>query len=521
MMQAMSSVSFLLVDDLEENLLSLEALLRRGGLSILKARSGDEALELLLTHDVALALIDVQMPGLNGFELAELMRGNERTRRVPIIFVTAGSADHQRRFRGYEAGAVDFIYKPIEPDILRSKADVFYELYRQRQQIAAQRDELEAHAEALRIVDRRKDEFLATLAHELRNPLAPLRHGLDILRRRPDSDDAVTIRDMMDRQLIHLVRLIDDLLDVSRVTQGKIVLLREKIQVADVVRAAVESSQPLIESSGHSLTVDMPSDPIWLDADLTRLAQVIGNLLNNAAKYTQERGQIRVAVRADDNDAVIIVSDNGIGIAPDMQAEVFELFAQVDSRSDRARGGLGIGLALVKQLVTMHGGTVKAESGGVGRGSVFSVRVPRVDGPKQPAEAQEQVVRAPMARPLKVLVVDDTVEVAQTVGWMLEEIGHDYHLVHDGRRALEVARGYQPDAILLDIGLPYMDGYAVCRQLRSDQQFGNTLIIAATGWGQDRDKALATEAGFDRHLVKPVALEDLERILAGAITAAR
>ena len=229
------------------------------------------------------------MPGLNGFELAELMRGNERTRRVPIIFVTAGNADSQRRFRGYEAGAVDFIHKPIEPDILRSKADVFFELYRQRQQIAAQRDELKARSEALKEADRRKDEFLATLAHELRNPLAPLRHGLDILRRSPDSDDAAEIREMMDRQLVHLVRLIDDLLDVSRVSQGKIELRKERIQAADVVRSAVESSRPLIDSAGHSLTVDMPTEPIWLDADLTRLAQVVGNLLNNAAKYTPER----------------------------------------------------------------------------------------------------------------------------------------------------------------------------------------------------------------------------------------
>jgi response regulator RpfG family c-di-GMP phosphodiesterase len=236
---------FLLVDDLEENLLSLEALLRRDGLVLLKAHSGDEALELLLQNDVALALVDVQMPGLNGFELAELMRGNERTRRVPIIFVTAGNADSQRRFRGYEAGAVDFIHKPIESDILRSKADVFFELYRQRQQIAIQRDELKAHSDALEEADRRKDEFLATLAHELRNPLAPVRHGLDILRKSPDSAEAPEIREMMHRQLVHLVRLIDDLLDVSRVSQGKIELRKKTIQAAEVIRSALESSRPI------------------------------------------------------------------------------------------------------------------------------------------------------------------------------------------------------------------------------------------------------------------------------------
>jgi signal transduction histidine kinase len=511
----MVPVHFLLVDDLEENLLSLEALLRRDGLVLLKARSGDEALELLLTHDVALALVDVQMPGLNGFELAELMRGNERTRLVPIIFVTAGNADSQRRFRGYEAGAVDFIHKPVEPDILRSKADVFFELYRQRQQIAVQRDELKANADALKEADRRKDEFLATLAHELRNPLAPLRHGLDILRKSPNSEDAVEIREMMDRQLIHLVRLIDDLLDVSRVSQGKIELRKERIQAADVIRSALESSRPLIDSAGHSLTIDLPPEPIWLDADLTRLAQIIGNLLNNAAKYTPEGGRLGLTLRADGDDAVIAVSDNGLGIPADMQSKVFQLFAQVENHTDRARGGLGIGLALVKQLVAMHDGSVDAQSAGTDQGSVFTVRIPLAVGDIETQSEIEEVPAQPApANPLKVLVIDDNVAVAQTVGWMLEEIGHQYHLVHDGRQALQAAREFRPDAILLDIGLPVMDGYAVCRAFRQDDLFKDALIIAQTGWGQQRDKTLASEAGFDHHLVKPVAYDDLERLLA-------
>jgi len=511
----MGPVSFLLVDDLEENLISLEALLRRDGLVILKARSGDEALELLLAHDVALALIDVQMPGLNGFELAELLRGNERTRRIPIIFVTAGSADRQRRFRGYEAGAVDFIYKPIEADILRSKADVFFELYRQRQQIAAQRDELRLQADALTAADRRKDEFLATLAHELRNPLAPLRHGLDLLRRRPDGHDASSIRDMMDRQLVHMVHLIDDLLDISRVTQGKIVLRKDRIGLREIVHTAVEASRPLIDSAKHELTVEIPTEPIWVDADATRLAQVIGNLLNNAAKYTQEGGKILVTAQAEDENVLVTVSDSGIGIATEMLGEVFQLFSQVDSRSDRARGGLGIGLALVKQLVTMHGGTVSAHSQGVGRGSAFTVQLPRAAPPTEAIEAHDEPALLAVPRRLRVLVVDDMVEVAQTVGWMLEDIGHDYELVHDGREAQKAALAYQPDVILLDIGLPFMDGYAVCRELRANDQFKKTPIIAQTGWGQQKDKALASEAGFDRHLVKPVAIEDLERVLAG------
>lgn len=515
MTEIMKPVYFLLVDDLEENLLSLEALLRRDGLVLLKARSGDEALELLLKNDVALALIDVQMPGLNGFELAELMRGSERTRRVPIIFVTAGNADSPRRFRGYEAGAVDFIYKPIEADILRSKAEVFFELYRQRQQIAVQRDELKAHSDALEEGDRRKDEFLATLAHELRNPLAPLRHGLDILRKNPDSEAAADIREMMDRQLVHLVRLIDDLLDVSRVSQGKIELRKERIQAADVIRSALETNRPLIASAGHSLAVDMPPEPIWIDADLTRLAQVVSNLLNNAAKYTPKGGRIGLSLRTEGNDAVIAVSDNGLGIPLDMQSRIFQLFAQVENHADHARGGLGIGLALVKQLVAMHDGSVGAESAGPGQGSVFTVRIPlaAVSGDTR-TQAEKQVAGSAPAQPLKVLVVDDTFEVAQMVGWMLEEMGHEYHLVHDGRQALQAAREFAPDAILLDIGLPVMDGYTVCRALRRDDQFKDALIIAQTGWGQERDKALAAEAGFDHHLVKPVAYDDLERLLA-------
>ena len=510
----MGPVSFLLVDDLEENLLSLEALLRREGLNLLKARSGDEALELLLEHDVALALVDVQMPGLNGFELAELMRGNERTRRVPIIFVTAGSGDSQRRFQGYEAGAVDFIQKPIEADILRSKAEVFFELYRQRQQIAAQRDELKVQAEALREADRRKDEFLATLAHELRNPLAPLRNGVEVLRRNPEGDNGKIV-EVMDRQLAHLVRLVDDLLDVARVSQGKIELRKATVKVDDVVHDAVEAVRPLLEAAGHSLALDFPGEAIWVDADRTRLSQVIANLLNNAAKYTPEDGQISISVRADEGDVFIDVTDNGIGIPPDMQAAVFQLFAQVGSHLDRAKGGLGIGLALVRQLVTMHGGIVEARSNGVGQGSVFSVQLPMGASPEPvPAQPADDT---PDASPkiLKVLVVDDNADVGFTTGMMLEEMGYQFELAQDGNEALEFARSFRPDAILLDIGLPGADGYQVCRTLRQEEMFKSITIIAQTGWGREKDKELAYEAGFDHHLTKPVAFGDLQELLSG------
>src|SRR6202012_3697692 len=259
----MSPVHFLLVDDLEDNLVSLEALLRREGLVLLKARSGEEALELMLVHDFALGLLDVQMPGMDGFELAELMRGNDRTRHVPIIFLTASASDNQRKFRGYEAGAVDFIQKPIEWDILRSKANVFFELHRQRLQLAAQRDKLEILAETLTKSDRYKDQFLAMLAHELRNPLTPLRMGLDVLRGRPTPERTHQIHDVMDRQLIHLVRLVDDLLDVSRLSQGKITLKRERVQVSESIESAVEACRPLIDNGKHERSVNVPANPLW------------------------------------------------------------------------------------------------------------------------------------------------------------------------------------------------------------------------------------------------------------------
>lgn len=376
MNSAQTPVPLLLVDDLEENLLSLEALLKRDDVTLLKTRSGDEALELLLRQDVALALLDVQMPGMNGFELAEFMRGNERTRHIPIIFLTAGTTDAQRRFRGYEAGAVDFIQKPIEADILRSKVNIFLELYRQRQQLAAQRDELAVASEALKNADRRKDEFIAVLAHELRNPLASVHAGVNLLNRKAGTPQAETIQRTVERQIFHLARLVDDLLDVSRISQGKIVLKKERLDLASILSLAIEGSQAHIDAAGHRFTTSLPDEPVWLEADLTRMAQVVSNLLNNAAKYTPANGDIRLSA-IDLGDVVeIAVSDNGLGIPLDMQKRIFDIFAQVDDHRDQTGGGLGIGLSLVQQLVGLHSGSIDVASAGPHSGSTFTVRIP-------------------------------------------------------------------------------------------------------------------------------------------------
>lgn len=376
MISETSPILFLLVDDLEENLLALEALLQRDGLQCLKARSGEEALELLLVHDVALALLDVQMPGMDGFELAEFMRGNERARHVPIIFLTAGSADVQRRFRGYERGAVDFIHKPIEADILRSKANVFFDLHQQRQQIMVQRDELATLALQLQAADRRKNEFLAILGHELRNPIMALGAGLHLLERREGTDIAKSIRGQMERQVRHLTRLVEDLLDTARIDQGKISLSKDRVALQEIINFAVEASQPQIDALDHKLCIDMPSEPIWLHADDTRLAQVISNLLNNAAKYTPRGGRVELHARIRADQVEIEISDSGIGIPLEMQARVFDLFAQVKLARPLSQEGLGIGLALVKQLVELHEGQIYLSSSEPGAGSTFLITLP-------------------------------------------------------------------------------------------------------------------------------------------------
>jgi signal transduction histidine kinase len=366
----------LLVDDLDENLLALEALLRAEGLTFLKARSGDEALELLLEHDVALALLDVQMPGMDGFQLAEFMRGSSRTRHVPIVFVTAGSADRQRRFRGYEAGAVDFIQKPIEADVLRGKTEVFVDLYRQRLQIQAQRDALEAYAATLMASDRRKNEFLAVLGHELRNPIMAFRAGLQLLDREADADRAGLIRERMATQVLHLSRLIEDLLDVSRIDQGKIALRLERVSLGAILDSALDTSRPRIEAAQHSLTLDLPQTPAWVSADFTRLSQVVSNLLTNAAKYTPPGGEIGLSVHLSPDVAEIVVSDNGVGIPLESQASIFDLYTQLPGPDSRSAEGLGIGLALVRQLVELHHGTIAVHSDGPNLGSRFTLRLP-------------------------------------------------------------------------------------------------------------------------------------------------
>ena len=370
----------------------------------------------------------------------------------------------------------------------------------------------EARAAELCEADRRKAEFLAMLAHELRNPLAPIRNSLQIMRLTGGGDGVFGAAfEMLERQVTQMVRLIDDLLDVNRINRGHVELRREPVELSSVVGHAIEPIRPLLESMGHRLTVNLPPDPVHLDADPARLTQIVGNLLHNACKFTERGGHIELACEKRDGRVEIRVRDNGVGIAPEQLPGVFDLFTQVDR--SRSQGGLGVGLSLVKNLVEMHGGTVEARSEGVGRGSEFIVRLPVLVAP--PSLPPPESIRSG-APPRRVLVVDDNRDAAESLATLLKLQGHQVHTAYDGLEAVEAAARIEPDVILLDIGLPTLDGHEAARRIRQQPANRGVVLVALTGWGQAEDRNLSSEAGFNAHLVKPVTLQALAKLLVDA-----
>jgi signal transduction histidine kinase/CheY-like chemotaxis protein len=382
----------------------------------------------------------------------------------------------------------------------------------------------EAATRRLAELDARKNEFLAMLGHELRNPLAPIRNAVKVMKQvGADDPDLCWARDVVDHQVRHLAQLVDDLLEISRVTSGKVRLQREIVDIATIVAYAVETSRPVIESHHHRLSIALSAKPVHVDADSIRMAQVLSNLLNNAAKYTQPGGQIRLAAAAEGDEVVFRVRDNGIGIPAEMLSQIFDLFAQVDHSLDHSQGGLGLGLTLVRSLVEMHGGNVQAVSDGLSRGSEFIVRLPLPELAEPPAKiaipppdapaGPEQRPRAPARR---VLVVDDNMLSAQSLAMVLKLDGHDVEVSHDGEQALDAVRRFRPEVVLMDIGLPGMDGYEVARKLRKDTDLGAGIVLlaAVTGYAEDDARRRSREAGFDHHLVKPVDPDGVLALLA-------
>jgi PAS domain S-box-containing protein len=648
-------MNILVVDDLPDKLLVLESILAELGENVVAARSGMEALQQVLKHDFAVILLDVNMPDVDGYETAALIRQRKRSSHTPIIFVT-GFADEVHKAQGYSLGAVDYVLSPVVPDILRTKVKVFVDLARMseevkrhadqrvalakeqaareaaermaevlraseerfrlaseavngfiyevdmvsgrmtfspgltellgyrpeeaqevgwweqrqhpddRRQVEADRQQFlrerpkqyrceyrvrhrdnryldvwdqglavfDAHGQAVRLVgnvvditerkqaeaalaeaNRRKDEFLAMLAHELRNPLAPIRNAVQILRLEGSPDPGLQwARDVIDRNVGQMVRLVDDLLDVSRITRGKIRLHMEPVEMAAVVAQAAEISRPLIDARGHQLHVSLPDESVRVNGDATRLAQILANLLNNAAKYTDEGGQLWVTLERLQGEAVLRVRDTGVGLPAEMLDDVFDLFTQVERSSDRSQGGLGIGLTLVRRLVEMHNGRVEAFSEGPGRGSEFVVWLPAIteQSASPTTEADGMHVAGPLRR--RVLAVDDNVDAVNSLAMLLEIIGHEVRTAHDGPAAIAAAKDYRPEIILLDIGLPGMDGYKVARHLRELPELAKSVLVAVTGYGQEEDRRRSAAAGFDHHLVKPVDPQTLTRLLA-------
>ena len=527
---AVDPVNILMVDDAPGKLLSYEAMLAGLGENLIKAYSAREAMAALLRHDIAVILLDVSMPEIDGFELAQLVREHPRSQQTPIIFVSAIHLSDLDKLKGYQAGAVDYVAVPVIPDILRAKVRVFVELHRKTRELRALNDELEARVKArtidlerslaklqerevtLREADRRKDEFLALLGHELRNPLAPIQHAVELMRRRTRGGESVgDVADVVERQVLHLTRLVDDLLDASRVSRGKVVLNRRTLELTGLIREVVESMRAL-DKGRHLFELSLSADPILVDGDPVRLTQVVSNLVSNAVKFTGDGGWIVVSAHASGGEALIEVADTGCGIDPEDLAQVFDMFYQADTAAGVDKGGLGLGLTLVRQFVELHGGTVTITSDGRDKGCRIAARIPMLQAAADAAPASDAQADAPhppssSGEPRRILIVDDNRDAALSLGELLSLEGATVAYAFDGVEAQQAASQFEPHVVLLDIGLPKLDGYGVASALRADPRAQRALIIAMTGWGQLDDKRRTAESGFDAHLVKPVSID--------------
>lgn len=529
-----SGVGILLVDDEARNLDALEAVLAHPDYLLLRAQNADTALKLLLTHEIAAIVLDIKMPEVSGFELARMIKNTKRFRETPIVFLTAYMLDDKDIVAGYGAGGVDYLTKPVNPEILRHKVAVFADLYRKSRELAKvnaelaelnerleervkqRTEELQKSEAALRASADQKDVFLAVLAHELRNPLAPLRTGLDLLRRLQAKDPEPTVNRTlasMDRQIDHLVRLIDDLLDVSRISRGSFDLKRATVDLSAIVHSTVEAIRASFDRRRQKLSTEVEAG-IFAHADQTRFSQIVTNLLHNATKFTPEGGSIKVQLTKEGDKALLSVVDSGIGLRSDQFEHVFELFARVQRAGTITEPGLGIGLALARRLAEMHGGSLDVHSEGEGRGTTFSFRMPtapRMDEPESAGAKSSTPGKA--ATPLGIVVVEDNDDVAGVLVDWLQDLGHSVTVARTGTGGVEAVRECRPDLVICDLGLPELDGLDVCRRVRLLGGEKQPTMVALTGWGREDDLRASKDAGFDFHLVKPVAPEALDGLL--------
>lgn len=534
----MKTVNILLVDDQPAKLLTYEAML--GGLdaNLIKAPTARDALRHLLHEDIAVVLMDVNMPEVDGFELTEMIRKHPRCRETAIIFVSAVHLTDTDRLRGYEIGAVDYVSVPVVPEILRAKIGVFLALYRKSAELDQLNATLEARVaertceleqsigklresearlrqqrEALAEVDRRKNEFLAMLAHELRNPLQSILTAIECARL-PTLGPAELQwgREVIERQAKLLARLVDDLIDAGRINSGKLELRREVVRISRVVSAAVDSVRFLADCKKLTLDVRCPEGESEIVADEARLTQVLSNLLNNAVKFTPRGGNIVLSVVHDDAEISMRVADDGAGLLEAEHARIFDMFFQGDAHAGTGNGGLGLGLALVKEIVELHGGSVSARSPGRNLGTEFCVRLPATTD-DSPGERQWDRVALTSGLARRILVVDDNRDAADSLATMLRLLGNQVDAIYDGSVAVSAVQRFRPHVVLMDLGMPGLDGYQAARAIRTHCGDRKIMMIAITGWGGNIDRQLSHDAGFDGHLVKPVVPIELLAVL--------
>jgi len=524
----------LVVNDDAASLLALTSLLDQwadeSNYSVHSARSGQEALRQVLLHDFAVILLDVNMPGMDGFETAEAIHQRARSADIPIIFVTAFLADEIDRLKAYQRGAADFLFTPVIPQILHAKVSVFVALAMKNEQLKRQAEKLSQRTTELTATNRRlvremeerrdaerkshaKDEFLAMLGHELRNPLSAISSASSLIGMAGANAETVSrAKQIIQRQSQHLSRIVDDLLDLSRAMSGKILLARKPIDLSNLVSGCLETLRATGRSAGYRISVDLA--PNWVDGDPTRLEQITTNLLDNALKYTPAGGSIDVGVAQSGEDVVLTVRDTGVGIPEELLPHVFDVFVQGAISIDRSQGGLGIGLSLVRRLVELHGGSASAHSDGSGSGSTFMIRLPRTE-PVVPSVAAQQSSGDNSGKPA-VLLIEDNEDGREMMATMLAAHGFPVDTAADGLQGVAAALAGRPAAALVDIGLPGIDGYEVARRLRGDPATSHIRLIALTGYGLAEDKRRVMEAGFDQHLVKPVGMDQLLEALAPA-----
>jgi len=530
MIRQVDKPKILVVNDDANSLFALTNLLEQWAAQesyeVVAARSGEEALREVLTHDFAVILLDVNMPGMDGFETAEAIHQRPRSSDIPIIFITAFVADELDRLKAYQKGAVDFLFTPVIPQVLYAKISVFVslatkneELRRQARQLSQRTTDLIAsNQRLLREIEERKtaerashakDEFLAMLGHELRNPLSAISSAASLIGLPGVNADSVShAKKIIQRQSRHLGRIVDDLLDLSRAMSGKILLNRLPLDLAALLKTTLETFRATGRLEDYHVVAEIA--PCWVNGDATRLEQVISNLLDNALKYTPPGGRIELLSDVDDGEVTISVHDSGVGISADLLPQVFDVFVQGTSTLDRAQGGLGIGLALVRRLVELHGGNVYAESDGPGEGSTFTLHLPCIEHVTEakaiPMDTSEQPKPA-------VLLVEDNDDGREMMAMMLGCYGYPVQHAADGFQGLAKAAADRPDIALVDIGLPGIDGYEVARRMRANPETHHIKLIALTGYGLADDQRRVMDAGFDMHLVKPVDVEQLLRAI--------